>query len=361
MRCLTLRLLFIMLILPALAQAKIWRVNNNAGIVADFNNLDAALATYQSGDTIHLEPSATAYTVTGNILATGNRSLTIIGNGYNLSQNTGLQQDTYNSMIASSAASYLYIDKFTRFIGVAFNSNVQLLFTSNISDISFESCLFTQDFYSGADFSLSYNRSAADIGFKKNYFRGAVNLVFGTSNFFFSNVTGFDFENNIVLGFFSFGSTNTEMNEHVIRNNVFAGALNIKNSYVANNIFTQSEIIGGSFTNSILKNNLFAISQQSSNVGVIESNNMYGVDMSTVFQSTQTTQDKFFQLLAGSPAIGAGVPNGSTAVDCGAFGGPNPYKLSGIPAIPSIYELQVPTIINTGTNAQINVKSRSNN
>ena len=80
-----------------------------------------------------------------------------------------------------------------------------------------------------------------------------------------------------------------------------------------------------------------------------------------MFRTDALSVDQAYQLSAGSPAIGAGIPNGATPVDCGAFGGPNTYKLSGIPAIPSIYELQVPPSATTTTDMLINMKSRSNN
>jgi len=43
--------------------AKIWRVNNNLGVVANFSTAQAAndAAGVLAGDTIHLEPSATSY------------------------------------------------------------------------------------------------------------------------------------------------------------------------------------------------------------------------------------------------------------------------------------------------------------
>ena len=43
------------------SQAKIWRVNNNTGVVADFATVQAAHNAAASGDTIHLEGSATSY------------------------------------------------------------------------------------------------------------------------------------------------------------------------------------------------------------------------------------------------------------------------------------------------------------
>ena len=51
------------------------------------------------------------------------------------------------------------------------------------------------------------------------------------------------------------------------------------------------------------------------------------------------TFDNRYELKAGSPAIGAGVGG----IDCGAFGGETPYKLSGIPFVPLIYQVNAPT------------------
>ena len=112
-------LLAAMLVLPTLTQAKIWRVNNNAGVVADFNTLDGAMAAYAAGDTIHLEPSATAYTETGNLFNQNNGFVTIIGNGYSLSptQNPGLQQETLSSQI-NSTSTEVGIKSFIKFIGI---------------------------------------------------------------------------------------------------------------------------------------------------------------------------------------------------------------------------------------------------
>ena len=63
-----------------------------------------------------------------------------------------------------------------------------------------------------------------------------------------------------------------------------------------------------------------------------------------------TTPDGEYALVPiTSPALGAGTLNG-VAVDCGAFGGPAPYVLSGMPQqIPSIYAFTAPTQVISGT------------
>ena len=72
-------LLFVFTLCISCAYAKIWRVNNNTGVVADFTTFAAAVssASVLSGDTIHIEPSATSY---GG--ATMSKRLVVIGIGY---------------------------------------------------------------------------------------------------------------------------------------------------------------------------------------------------------------------------------------------------------------------------------------
>ena len=50
-------------LISSLSFAKIWRVNNNAGVIADFTTAQQAnnSASVMNGDTIHLEPSPASY------------------------------------------------------------------------------------------------------------------------------------------------------------------------------------------------------------------------------------------------------------------------------------------------------------
>jgi hypothetical protein len=63
------------------------------------------------------------------------------------------------------------------------------------------------------------------------------------------------------------------------------------------------------------------------------------------------------QLATTSPAKGAG-ENGT---DCGAFGGDEPYVLSGIPFVPTIYELKVPQTVSQGGTLNVQIKAKTNN
>ena len=69
------------------------------------------------------------------------------------------------------------------------------------------------------------------------------------------------------------------------------------------------------------------------------------------------SNDGRYALKPGSPAIGAG----AGGIDCGMFGGTNPYKLSGMPRIPAFYKLTAPSNITSTNPYTITFSVRSNN
>lgn len=303
------------------------------------------------------------------MFATSNKFVTIIGNGYNLGDNPGLQQNINSSTIGSiiSSTAKIKVVKDIKFIGISFKNPVELQTSFGLVNMFFESCLFTSDFrYLPSYVFPNGLDKITTLHFKKNYFLANVQLSVIITPGIQCLLSDYIFENNIVIGTYSqLFNWQGDLSQSIIRNNVFLGSfIGFIYSYVANNIFASSIITNQSFYGfayCVVRNNIFTDPSGTFNYVISATDNLFNIDMSTVFQSTQTDKDNYFQLSAGSPAIGAGVPNGSTPVDCGAFGGPNPYKLSGIPSIPAIYELQVPVIVNTGTNASIDVKARSNN
>ena len=75
-----------------------------------------------------------------------------------------------------------------------------------------------------------------------------------------------------------------------------------------------------------------------------------------VFEDHTSGIDYGLVLKTGSPAIGAGM-NG---VDCGIFGGNQPYVLSGIPPIPSIFEINYTAVGSSAVPIQVNLKAKTN-
>ena len=357
-------LLFVLFIIPVDTEAKIWRVNNNADVVSDFTSLSDAMLAYASGDTIHLEPSLVGYTVTDNFFFTANRFVTIIGNGYLFATTTDnpLDPDIRKSMISPTPYAKIGVNADIKFIGICFAGMVTLKKISGpkyVSNVSFESCLFI----GGIEYSDGAVAGADQIDglhFSKNNFFSmvSINLSANPANLLYN----FTVENNIFYYSFIIDPVPTNHDVIIIRNNIFKTDCACYQAYWANNIFTSitPPAVSG-FDGSTLKNNLFACPSFVTNASTSVSN-QFDINMSAVFISNPgDSPDNFYVLAPGSVAIGAGVPNGLDPVDCGAYGGPNPYKPNGMPAIPSISELNVAPSVMEGNNIHIGVKSVSNN
>lgn len=342
---------FFTLFVNAAAQAKIWRVNNSAGIAADFTTLSGAVsnASVLSGDTIHVEPSATSYT-----FPTINKQLVIIGNGYLLTgagSNAGLQENTLTSIVGGFRFSSGSAG--TKIIGIRINGNSD--FSSGYSgnvNITFEKCMV--EVFSPLAYITSSTYSG--ITFKKCFFNNQ--LGFGNeSNVVLNNIT---YENNIFTSSVSF-TPGTSIN-FIFRNNiVHSSTATLANAYVANNVFTSSSV--STFTSCNVKNNVFVANQTGVTQGPlsVNGNNLVSQPLATVIVNTGSNDGKF-QLAVGSPAIGGGVDISGTKPDCGAFGGTDPYKLSGIPGIPTIYAFTVPASIPLGTpTMNVTISTRNNN
>lgn len=342
-----------LLVLIALAfpsQAKVWRLNNNAGISADFTTIYAALqsANVHDGDTLYLEPSATDYTTNGATLA---KRLTFIGPGYFLDPanttnpgNAGLQLATTSAGVqflrlgAAAAGS--------KFMGVSFSAQI---YGSGASNITFEKVWFTSTVY----FETGVNDG---FTFRKCFFTGVMNNSTGLA------VTHLTIENCIFWGNTYVSLPNLSGTGNLFRNNSVYNSpysnWDIENCYIANNIFSISQQM--TLTNSTIKNNLFQISQTLPGTAT---GNLVSQNITAVYVGGSTgSLDSRIKLASGSPALGKGVTVNSYTPDCGAYGGPDPYILSGIPAIPSIYTLTVPTSIPTGTaTMNITFSTKNNN
>ncbi|MBL0310066.1 MAG: hypothetical protein IPP77_10420 [Bacteroidetes bacterium] len=307
------------------SNATVWRVNNS-GFNAPYSTIALALSavTTLPGDTIHVEPSQTAYATT-----TVTKRVVIIGNGYYLSgvgSNIGKQANTYTSSV------------------VSLNMNAGS-FGSVVMGMTISSLAIREK----------------NITFQRNNITGIATLYLGADscNFFQNSVTGISYSgtvnaNRILIAnnFFSVGGSSYGINlpstvYPIIENNTF-----VSNSYITtyNAQINNNILVGGVVTlnNSVAFNNVCGQTQFPAGNG-----NLQNVTSINLFVSTGSS-DGYYFLKTGSPAIGAGY-NG---VDCGMTGGNLPYRLSGIPEIPTIYDLTVPAI-GTGT-LNVTISTRSN-
>jgi len=301
------------------------RVNNNAGIDADYTTLQDAHDGATAGDIIYLEFSPASY---GGCTFT--KQLTIIGTGYFLTENPMTPQQkapatvgslylnagSEGTILTGLTTSYIYITASNIVIRRNKVSQIRLAYLANISN-----CIIEQNYI---DASLSdYSGSSINSIINNNIINLGVYMNSGSS----ATIT-----NNIFNMSESGGGTDD---------------CSFYNSTVQDNIFYRYTAYT---TNTELRNNIFAAA------GTDVDGNQYGIDMATVFVGTGSTDGRW-QLSASSPALGAALDGG----ECGAFGGSNPYRLSGLPAIPYIYEAIIPTNGSATNGLPVQIRIRSNN
>lgn len=327
------------------ADAKIWRVNNIAGVNADFSTIAAAVAAAAAGDSIYVEGSPTNYAGT-----TLNKKLVIIGPGYFLSganSNAGLQanpeQVNFGNLFIDSSASGSVL------LGLA---GVNIYNASALGygadNITISRCIINA-------ISIYYSPAAGTIADNWN-----INKCYlGSFNGNIGIAQNWNVSNNIFTGYLDM--SNAKNSGNVIRNNVFRSSINLYNAYFANNIMVNTTI---TLTNCVVKNNL-ANGNPAGFASYVGSNgNTSGHTDALLFQGLiGNSTDGQYRLATGSPAIGAGLTVGTVvSPDAGAFGGPDPYRLSGIPPIPTIYSLTVPAAIPSGSSTMsVTLSSKNNN
>ena len=381
--------LLIVLISTQQTQAKIWRVNNNPSLSADvlqaqilFNTTNTvADPEAAAGDTIYFEPSTLNY----NGFTVNKANIVVIGYGYYLSDNPGLQAMTNNAKVSN----IVFGPTSTGSSISGIESDVDLR-ADNITVTRCKSTYIVLNGFSAAA-TLRVNKchiyQIYETGISTALPNGSINL--NVENCIFSGTTSTAGAYGITLG---------QKIRGLFRNNTcnYGNAIYCYNFYIANNIFIGNWDFGGigQSSNNVYRNNLFSHNNNPANTNItIQVNNtspnggnQFAVDMAPIFNGTPdntfvlgSTYNNYiangtfkletkFQLKVGSVATNAGesgntvggAPLGMPA--CGAYGATDPYRLAGIPAIPTIYALTIPaTVTNGAPTMNISISSRSNN
>ena len=325
-------------------QAKVWRINNTPGVTADFTTGAAAVASASviNDDTLHFEGSSTAYAG-----FTINKRLVIIGTGYFLTganSNPGLQANINSANFNGAVIFFDSTSSGSKIIGLDnfFFANGPVL-GSATDNITLIRCRISS---AGQVFGVIPNTKMAGWTINKCHFNGGVSFsVFVLENW---QVT-----NNIFLG--AGNMENASNVNNLIRNNVFRSAVNVFNAYFSNNIITGTTFTA---TNSTVKNNISSGTNLPAGNG-----NLNSQTDAVVFQGlTGNSTDGQWRLRPGSTAIGAGETVASITPNGGAYGTADPYVLSGIPEIPTIYTLTVPASVpSNATTMPITISAKSNN
>lgn len=359
--------------------AAVYRVNNQPGVDADFSSASSAISTAAVDDTLYFEGSPISY----GIMSLSKR-LTIIGTGYFLTNNDSTQailaSSRFDQLVISSAAAGSVITGIqVENISSSTSSNSTWLVQVDADDIQLIRCYFrhsvpsSSSSFFGATLRIESNhdntlvsqcfiqQERATTSTSASYTTRAIDISSGCNGTVIANcivkiggkTTVYDNSSQRAV------SMPTSSNATIV-NNVFMGRLDVYNSIFANNI----QIIGSNSPSSSFTQNASFPNTVQNNIGNstqfgTTNGNQSNVNMTDVFTYAPGNEnvDNHYQLKPGSPAIGAGV----SGVDCGAFGSDATYKLSGMPAIPAVFEATVPAIGNNVDGIDIIIKSKSHN
>lgn len=362
MKQLSLSILFCGLILNTNSvQATIWRLNNSNGgslnpaIQASFPTATTLQQAHdqsdvQNGDTIHVEQSTATY---GPLVMT--KKLVLIGPGYFLDKNPQTQ--------------------------------VNGSYGATVGAITMDAPSCSGSVLTGLTITGNVNMGSSKLTLRRNYIGSATVFVGGTgatptdSLIIAQNymepytkigiqertggtglITNLQITNNYIgahsnsSSYYSI-STGGRISGGLIKNNVFFSRMLVSNMYVLNNIMYGS--YANTFHNCLVEFNLGKVSSQfqtpsGSNITVNSVNNL--AQPALGFISETGTADNTWQLQTTSVAKGSG----KSGEDMGMFGGALPYVLSGIPAVPHVYELTIAPVAAGATSITVTVSAKSN-
>lgn len=305
-------------------QAKIVYLNNELAEPNISENLYTnwadAYAAASAGDTIYVYGSAFDYGEIGI-----SKPLTIIGPGYFLTENLNTQ--TRKKVARFGEIALAEGSSNTTISGVVINiaNRKGLILSEPINSIKINNCYIDQiriDTKNGTVFN--------NIQIKKCFISSQITIC---SNYCNGIVTNYVIANNIINGTVSIADGSSGI---IANNLITTNVLNIGTSSsfeVANNIFLNTNT--SNFTIQPLPD--ASIHHNISLTGAFgNANDNFTAPQSTLFVSgDNTSTDGKYMLSENSPAKG----KGSNGTDIGPFGGPDPYRLSGLPNLPNIYEL----------------------
>ncbi len=313
-----------------LSQMSHWVSNRNDGVEVDFTNAQAAYNTALPGDTLIFYPSPYSY---GGL--TIDKEIHIIGLGYKIDTisqptlgiRTFLQTTIFDQVALNAGSENSTIESIS----------IQIYNVNNVNNTTIRRCEIREG--AGVSNSIAANFYSTTITKLDNGW--SLNMI-DADNCIIANCIFTSPSSSSVNG------NGNSTNNIFFNNIIYQGYLN--NCTFYNNIFPIYDIIGNM---NEVTNNIYL----SGTPGEDDFNNIYGATNVFVGYPTQGSYsfDTRWQLQSNSPAIGAGVDG----EDCGIFGGPNPYKLSGIHSRPLIYELTAPVYVPNGSDLNITVKVRA--
>lgn len=351
------------------ANATIWRVNNksnyngsttwgdNFGGTAAFPvftqiNQAVAFGIVANADTIHVEGSTVVYEA-----ATITKKLVIIGTGYFLTDNPATSNNTLQANIRR--VSFDAGSSNSQLIGcnvINAGSSSDAYVYVNVDGVTVKRCRIER--------GIAFATLLSDVFILQNFFPNTyvTNALFTNGSSSFVPPTDIVFNNNICQKTLVWADNSPLTLWPILQcnNNIFDGPDNLATS---NLTFSTSE-----FRNNILMPTNATVNIAASagvvsyNIGTLSTqfgtanNNLVVPGIASIFSSS-TSPDGAYQILAGSVASNSG----SDGTDRGVFGGTaltSRYTLSGLAAIPVIYEIITPGV--AGANGiSVTIKART--
>jgi len=337
----------------ATAIAATFTVSNNTnlpGSPGQYSTIAAAVAASNSGDTIMIQGSPTAYSEGINV----NWTLTIIGPGYNPQNPNG-----YNAVIngyinfGNSSSNSQLIGIYTTYT-IGWNNSVP------VSNYTISRCYTSTINPNGS--------SVTNVTVKNCIVTGNINVGSNPVNIL----------NNIFTTYNYVSGQNQVTVQHHIANNLFlcnAGIQYLQNAVIENNIFYSSNqttnLYNCTFNNNYVYSlTAFALPTAAGNTN-IGSGNLN--DQTNIYKASNwdcTTGSTFNNTANFRPAANTVVHNaGTDGTDIGPTGGaypiynaPAPYPLTGEPALPKVKSIIMPaTSVPAGGTLNITINATSGN
>ena len=328
--------LIIILLCSSFTVAKIWTVDNKHPYVADYTTLTEAHNAASAGDTIYVYPSLQPYS-----FQTVTKQLTLIGVGFEITENFG-EPVTPTTIIGSNYISFNAGSEGSQLIGFDGNFNVYIN-TSNIliKKNNLNAVIIALE---GSGSVITQNKIIGNIntGSSQNYtVKNSAPNILVSNNIIVNTIGSSGFPRAI-----GDNANNSTIINNVLKSNYYP--LTVSNCDVVNNILVSGPVV--QIPNCSARYNMYYATDQELTDGI---GNLQNIDMSTVFVDHGNND---FHLKAGSPAYG----NGENGADMGNYGGQTPYVDSGFPGLPSILQINAPTVGSQAGGLNIIFDAKSN-
>ncbi len=340
---------WLLTLLTTLSHAQtIRRCNNNPGVTGPniYSTIQAAHDASANGDIIYLEASGTSY---GTLTCA--KRLTIYGGGYWLDTSPIGSDNQLGATVA--AVSFATGSSNTTMSGCFVNGTITFGPSTSAITVERTHCLgiIFNSTCTGANSQYPVNCRIKQcfVGFVGNTSGG----ISGSCGTIEHNANGIIIQNCIIRSCCGQQWPIERLNSALIINSIALSINNILNSTITNSLVTFG--VGGSLSGNTITNCLSSNSSLPTGNG-----NLNGVNFQNMYVSNSVSpsgRDTEFRLGEFSLARGAGT-NGT---DVGAFGGPDPYVLSGQPPIPIITNLVSPLSGNNNAPLNVKISVRSNN